>query len=250
MAKKKRVSQTQQAYRKELNRIKNFIRRAEKRGFLFPDNIIPQQPKTITKASVRRLQRFNPDYLYKKSRYIDVETGEILKGEAGRAYERSQVAKRAAETRRQKKAAEAAFFSSEPATLAILGKIRTSNFLEMLMERLGEPISPTWETFNGVKRPKRAEVYAMAEAGRKRILDLVNQRIDELGYETFGNTINPYADQLNDLLDVLRFSSSDGNAVQNAITELVQIIMARPLTLEELTDINNFEEYDDDYNIE
>ena len=44
-------------YKKERKRIQSFIRSAEKRGYRFPDNIIPKQPKRIRKESVERLKK-------------------------------------------------------------------------------------------------------------------------------------------------------------------------------------------------
>lgn len=101
MAKKKLNNQTVKQYNKELKRIRQFIRRAEKRGYKFEDNIIPKKPKKITQGSIRKLKKINPDYLYKKSVYGGEATqGEIVFGLAGRKAERSLSAKRAAYTRK------------------------------------------------------------------------------------------------------------------------------------------------------
>ena len=47
-------------YAKELKRLQRFIKRAEAKGFSFPINAIPQKPKRITRASVKRLQDITP----------------------------------------------------------------------------------------------------------------------------------------------------------------------------------------------
>ena len=54
MAKKRKQTEAEKLYSKQLKRIKQFIRRAEKRGFVFEEDIIPQKPKKVTKASVRK----------------------------------------------------------------------------------------------------------------------------------------------------------------------------------------------------
>ena len=87
-------------YRKQRKRVQQFIRRAEKRGYVFEDNILPAIPKNITKASVRRLERLTPDELYKKAVKLDYETGEFVSGVRGRSADRSQAAKKAAQTRK------------------------------------------------------------------------------------------------------------------------------------------------------
>ena len=87
-------------YRKERSRIQRFIKRAEKRGYVFEDNIIPDIPKNITAGSIRRLQKLTPKELYNRARKLDYETGEAVPGQVGRDIERSQAAKKATQTRK------------------------------------------------------------------------------------------------------------------------------------------------------
>jgi len=101
---KKKPTALQQEYAKQRKRIRQFITRAEKRGYEFPESALPQKPKRITKASVERLRKITPESLYKKAIGVDVETGEILKGEQARKLERKVSAKKSAQTRKQKKA--------------------------------------------------------------------------------------------------------------------------------------------------
>lgn len=89
-------------YRKQRKRIQSFIRRAEKRGFVF-ENPLPPIPKKITEASIRRLSKLTPKALYKKAKYASEETsGEIVSGTKGRNIERRRAAKKAAKTRKRK----------------------------------------------------------------------------------------------------------------------------------------------------
>lgn len=87
-------------YRKERSRIQRFIKRAEKRGYVFEDNIIPDIPKNITAGSIRRLQKLTPKELYSRAHKLDYETGEVVPAQVGRDIERSQAAKKAAQTRK------------------------------------------------------------------------------------------------------------------------------------------------------
>lgn len=102
MARKRRtLTPTQQEYRKQVRRIKQFIRRAEKRGYQFSENVLPQQPKRITKQSVERLRKLTPEQLYKKAEYGGEATyGELVAGTKGRELERKQSARKAVETRK------------------------------------------------------------------------------------------------------------------------------------------------------
>lgn len=101
MAKRHKQTPTKRAYSKQVRRIKQFIRRAEKRGFYFNENVLPQRPKRITQASVRKLAKLTPEKLYQKAEYGGTATyGEVVSGVKGARLERSLRAKKAAETRK------------------------------------------------------------------------------------------------------------------------------------------------------
>lgn len=102
MAKKKKPTQLQLDYRKQVKRLKQAIRRAEKRGYIIPDDIIPERPKRITRKSVERLNKITTKDIYEKSEKLDFETGELTSGTEARKLERSEAAKKAAKTRKNK----------------------------------------------------------------------------------------------------------------------------------------------------
>lgn len=90
MAKRKsKLTPTQQEYRRERQRIQRQINRMTNRGYDVPE-LLPKIPKKITEASVRRLKKLTTEKLYKESRFIDFETGEILTSKEGQALERSR----------------------------------------------------------------------------------------------------------------------------------------------------------------
>lgn len=103
MAKKKKHTQLQLDYKKQVKRLKQAVKRAEKRGYIVPDNIIPKQPKKITRKSVDRLKKITTSDIYAKSEKLDLETGELIPGELARKQERSESAKKAAKTRKEKR---------------------------------------------------------------------------------------------------------------------------------------------------
>lgn len=86
---KTQLSDVQKQYRKERRRIQRQINRMTNRAYDVPD-ILPKIPKKITEASVRRLKRITTEKLYKESRFIDIETGEILTSKEGQELERSR----------------------------------------------------------------------------------------------------------------------------------------------------------------
>lgn len=100
----KKITQNRKEYNKQVKRIKDFARRALKRGYIVDvSKVINPNQQRIRKETISRLKDVTPDKLYKISEWVDVETGEILKGTEARKIERSKAAKKGAETKRRKK---------------------------------------------------------------------------------------------------------------------------------------------------
>lgn len=101
MAKRHKQTPAERDYAKQVKRIKQFISRSEKRGYQFSEDVLPQRPKRITQASVRKLAKLTPDKLYQKAVYGGFASdGEIIPATEGVKLERSLRAKKAAETRK------------------------------------------------------------------------------------------------------------------------------------------------------
>lgn len=103
MGKTTKKSQLLKEYNKERNRIKRFIRNAEKRGYVFEPNLIPRRPKTITSGSIRRLSKIRPAQLYNKAYAISAVTGQPITVEQRKREIREEASRKAWETRRRKK---------------------------------------------------------------------------------------------------------------------------------------------------
>lgn len=98
--KKNKLTKNQIAFKKQVTRIKNFIRRATKRGYEFNDNVIPIMPKRVTKKSIEKIKNIKPKDLYSKASYLDKSTGEMVSGSIGRKIERNLSSQKAKETRK------------------------------------------------------------------------------------------------------------------------------------------------------
>ena len=98
--KKNKLTKNQIAFKKQVTRIKNFIRRATKRGYEFSDNVIPTMPKRVTKKSIEKIKNIKPKDLYSKASYLDKSTGEIVSGSTGRKIERNLSTQKAKEIRK------------------------------------------------------------------------------------------------------------------------------------------------------
>ena len=86
--------------RQQLKRIRQFISRAEKRGYRFDTEFKNQ----LTEFSTLKLKYLTPKKLYEKSQAISEETGKVITGTERRKEERKEVARKAQETRRRHKA--------------------------------------------------------------------------------------------------------------------------------------------------
>lgn len=103
MGRTTKKSQLLKEYNKERNRIKRFIRNAEKRGYVFEPNLIPPKPKTITSGSIRRLSKIRSAQLYNKAYAISAVTGQPITVEQRKREIREEASRKAWETRRRKK---------------------------------------------------------------------------------------------------------------------------------------------------
>ena len=108
MAKKTKKGQSakqqaiNKAYAKERNRVKSFVRRAEKRGYSFPESIVPSIPKRKTEASIRKLKKLTKEEMYSKASYGgEATSGEIVSGKEGLKLDRHLRSKEDAKSRKE-----------------------------------------------------------------------------------------------------------------------------------------------------
>ena len=86
--------------KKELARVRSFIRRAEKRGYIFDESF----KASLSTKTTRALQMLTPRRLYERSQYTI--GSELVSGMRGRQIERERAAKLGAMTRRLRKGKE------------------------------------------------------------------------------------------------------------------------------------------------
>ena len=213
------------AYQKEINRIKKFVRAAENRGYRF-DFKIPEPPKSYTKKQIEKLRKITPTSLYKKAKYYDLESGEILKGLEGRKLERSMAAYRGAYTKalRKRQAMERIENLPEEAE-TITGNIESR--LQQLVSFDFDRLAPT-DMASSTGRPLKTRVY-------NAVIALYNRAKAENPY--FAETINKNADRINDILVALTSykDAYDNGAVR--LAELAQLFIGRSLTRRESAEL-------------
>lgn len=217
----KRISKAE--YNRNVKRIKQFIRRAEKRGYKFPEIKLPKGAK---------IRELTPEKLYKKAVYGGPETfGEIVPAEQGLKLERSARAKKAYQTRKKKKESERRFFSGENATkttdeyLPIKENIIISNFIDSLIEKLQEPSEEYYyfSTRKGKQVKRKDRLAGIRNDRKKYLLGLLYKEINNIGKEGLANRLENKQDEISDLINVIS-ADSDSNAIYQASTRVASFI--------------------------
>ena len=220
MAKQKpKKSAVEQAYNRELKRIRQFIRRAEKRGYSFGAYTLPEKPSRITRKSVEKLKKITPKILYEKATYYDVITDTRVSGTEAQRLIRSRASKKAAQTRHAKKNKSTFTVPNKP-------PVETDEVLQYMEELLAnwQPLSHWDASYERLKR------------NDKNILqNIVNGAVSQLGRNQVARNIQSQAGLVKDLAFKICYGSSDfkWGDVQGDISAITAIIYGRNLTVEE-----------------
>ena len=124
MAKRKKQTENQKAYQKERRRLLQAIRRAEKQGYIFPEDIVPELPKRVTKKQLEKIQKTKPKQLYKKAEFVYQETGEVVPAEQRKQEVKQEAIRKAKETRKRNKKISTPSVPTYYPTISIIDTIR------------------------------------------------------------------------------------------------------------------------------
>ena len=124
MAKRNKQTENQKAYQKERRRLLQAVRGAEKQGYIFPEDIIPEMPKRVTKKQLENIQKIKPKQLYKKAEFVYQETGEIVPAEQRKQEVKQEAKIKAKETRKRKKKTSTPYIPTYYPTISIIDTIR------------------------------------------------------------------------------------------------------------------------------
>ena len=221
-------------YKKEIKRIKRFIKRAEKRGYSFNFKE-PQPPKRVRKESVERLKKITPEKLYASAMYRGLYSDfRELSGLEARKRERSASAKKAAETRKRK--AEQEKREKE--------KIPTFDFINEIISMINELPNGRYISY---------QVFLDFTPHKNFLISLINDRADIASQY---NTFEKYSDYLYDnkdrirvLLDKIMHDSNESEIIAS-FNELAEILKGSALSFEEaemIEELNNYYESFVDY---
>lgn len=218
----KKLTQLQLDYKKQVKRLKQAVRRAEKRGYIVPENLIPKQPKRITKKSVERLKKITTKEIYSKSVKLDFETGELIPGEVARKQERSDAAKKAAKTRKNKTNKPDENTNTYYPTFSVIDVIR-ERIIELT--RVGKPDIP-------IEQRKNALLSIFDDT-----VTMYSDNITE--YELYLKNNEP---QIAELLDVIIYDS-DVEKVSYSFVRLGTLLNTQSLSPTQAEGLSLMSEY-------
>lgn len=279
MAKKKVKKQSakqqaiNKAYAKERNRIKSFVRRAEKRGYSFPESLIPSIPKRKTEASIRKLKKLTKAVMYSKASYGGEATlGEIVSGKEGLKLERQMRAKKASETRKANKEAEQRFWTSTDGTKVPVTDepaLAYAQAVNDLVDKLKEIISTMdvyyYTTSTGKRVRRNPDVAVSANVALNEILAVLDDVLEEvgsaimktlpkdmqkdfdvieLGKNRVGEELSSHWDDIQKWLGIIHYDSDAGLVISSAQAIINLLSSISGFTLSESA-MRSFEDLDD-----
>lgn len=230
----KRISKAE--YNRNVKRIKQFIRRAEKRGYKFPEIKLPKGGK---------IRELTPEKLYKKAVYGGEATfGEVVPAEEGVKAERSARAKKAAQTRKKKKEAEKTFFGGD--YLPIKEDIIIFNFIDALIEKLQEPSEEYYyfSTRKGKQVKHKDRLAGIRNDRKKYLLGLLYREIANIGKEGVANRLENKQDDISDLINAIN-ADSNSNAIYQASTMVASFITEGDYQKILFADLDNMDDEND-----
>ena len=243
MAKRRKQTPAERSYSKQVKRIKQFISRAEKRGYQFSEDVLPQRPKRVTQASVRKLAKLTPEKLYQKAVYGGLASyGEIVPATEGVKLERSFRAKKAAETRKYRLAEP----KQEPPEKKIMkdsGYMMYHNVFDEFISRISTPVPEL--TYYGNKRQERNR--EASERSRVTLYNLTMREVAKVGEVEVGWRLEKHSDEVQDLIMYVLYGS-DAAKIASATSRLASIITGG-LTVPELIELEDEEEANEDWEL-
>lgn len=261
------------AYAKERNRIKSFVRRAEKRGYRFPDSLIPSIPKRKTEASIRKLKKLTKEVMYSKATYGGKATfGEIVSGKEGLKLERQLRAKKASETRKANKEAEQRFWTSTDGTKVPVTDVPALAYAQAvndLVDKLKEIISTMdvyyYTSVTGKRIRRKPETAEIANRALNEVLSALDEVLEEvgntimktlpkeqqkdfnvidLGKNRVGEELSSHWDDIQKWLGIIHYDS-DGDLVRASAQAIINLLSSiAGFTLSEYA-MRSFEDLDD-----
>lgn len=212
-------------YNKQRRRLKAAVKRAEKRGYSFPD-FIPGTKYVVTKSEVERLKRIKGQEFYKYGKYYDLKEHQYISGIARKKQEQRAAARKAAETRFKKRTTSTRTEAGQP-----------PNDVDDVLQYLFELIAnwkPDMRWSTRFAEIKEHDKNVMANA--------IRGAINDIGERQVARNCQANAAEVKELAWYICYGYSGSNKDRNTnadIVKLVAIIRGRALTPDESKELQD-----------
>lgn len=237
MAKAKSPIQTQ--YYKQRARIQHAIRRLERQGYII-NYELPSIPKKITLKSVVSLAKITPTAIRKKSQYVSPETGEVKSGTQAFKEQRSESARKAAQTRRQAK--ELGYKSFEEQYFPEESKIITYNIATQIAKYVLDEEDLNSLISYIVSAPTDARWYPRKQPAKIASKIAIDRLVNFISTIKEDGTVNTKANEseFNEALENTLFGYDEEKVKINFI-KLMGFLTGGPLSAQEVKDLSEEE---------
>lgn len=232
--KRQKMTPNQAAFAKQQQRIRRFIKSAEKRGYSFPANVVPERPSRVTKRDIARITAIKPETLYEQATYV--YEGSTFTGTEGRMIERSLAAQKGALHKREKDPRYHTQAGSPPAEATDV-----ADRLKETLERFNQGKSEYEQTMEEVDNwtPDGPWNAWFAEKRRQQVDQMkrmICAAIQNFGFSEAMRAIGRDATAFHNATQTIMFDSKQ-EAVQNAFNALAEILKGSALSAEESADL-------------
>ena len=211
---------------KQAQRIRDFQKRAEARGYFFPASPVPNRPSTVTETDIEKLKRLTPNELYKKAQYYDPDIGKYITGDVARRKERQKSGKRGYVTRQINELKKPKLVEEEHSDYAY-GHYSPPNEALTVLENIREEIR-SWSPRNTWSKNY---VYEK-ERDKDRLESLLDDSISMFGLERVALNLQQHAEQVSDIVQDILYGSGD-DKVNLRLVEFASILRGGPLSRQE-----------------
>lgn len=232
--KRQKMTPNQAAFAKQQQRIRRFIKSAEKRGYSFPANAVPERPARVTKRDIARITALNPETLYGQATFT--YEGSTFTGTEGRRIERSLAAQKGALRKREKDPRYHTQPGMPPAEATDV-----SDRLKETLERFNQGKSEYERTMEEADSwtPDGPWNAWFAEKRRQQVDQMkrmIYAAIQNFGFSEAMRAIGRDATAFHNATQTIMFDSKQ-EAVQNAFNALAEILKGSALSAEESADL-------------
>lgn len=232
--KRQKMTPNQAAFAKQQKRIRRFIKSAEKRGYSFPANAVPERPSRVTKRDIARITAIKPETLYEKATFT--YDGSTFTGTEGRMIERSLAAQKGALYKREKDPRYHTQAGSPPAEATDV-----ADRLKETLERFNQGKSEYEQTMEEIDSwtPDGPWNAWFAEKRRQQVDQMkrmIYAAIQNFGFNEAMRAIGRDATAFHNATQTIMFDSKQ-EAVQNAFNALAEILKGSALSAEESADL-------------